>query len=122
MALLDVTEVLFDPDFADKITGTRVMQTVNGSGLATATTAALSFTGVVTQDDGDVMQRMPDGEMVAGSITIHTVFRLSAGGVNENADIVTWQGRNYTVKQIADYSNFGAGFIAAQCELIPVTG
>jgi hypothetical protein len=122
MALLDVTEVLFDPDFADTITCIREMQTVNGSGLASTTPTPSTFTGVVTQDDGDVMQRMPDGEMVSGSITIHTVFRLSAGGPGQNADIVTWQGRNYTVKTISDYSNFGAGFIAANCELIPVTG
>lgn len=122
MALLDVTEVLFDPDFADTITCIREMQNVGGNGLASSTTTTSNFTGVVTQEDGDVMQRMPDGEMVSGSITIHTVFRLSAGGPDQNADIVTWQGRQYTVKMISDYSNFGAGFIAASCDLIPVTG
>lgn len=122
MALLDVTEVLFDPDFADPLTCTRSIQDVDSRGLATATTKSIPFTGVVTQGDGDIMRRLPDGEMVSGSITVHTVFRLSAGGVDENADIVTWRGRNYTVKMTSDYSNYGAGFIAANCELIPVTG
>ena len=40
------------------------------------------------------------------------------GGEGLDADIVTWNGRRYTVVTVDDYSRYGAGFTCATCRLL----
>lgn len=124
MALLDVTEVLLDPDFMDMgLVCKRSTQTVGDNGRATNAQSSTPFAGVVTSDKGDILERIAGGERKKGSITIHTMFRLTAGdGEDIIADVVTWQGRDYTVAHVNDYSHFGSGFVAASCDLLPLAG
>ncbi|MFJ4349463.1 hypothetical protein ACIPZ5_01030 [Pseudomonas sp. NPDC089428] len=124
MALLDVTEVLLDPDFMDMgLVCKRSTQTVGDNGRATNAQSSMPFAGVVTSDKGDILERIAGGERKKGSITIHTLFRLTAGdGEDIIADVVTWQGRDYTVANVNDYSHFGRGFVAASCDLLPLAG
>ncbi|PIK75263.1 hypothetical protein [Pseudomonas sp. 382] len=124
MALLDVTEVLLDPDFMDMgLVCKRSTQTVGDNGRATNAQSSTTFAGVVTSDKGDILERIAGGERKKGSITIHTMFRLTAGDGDEIiADVVTWQGRDYTVANVNNYSHFGRGFVAASCDLLPLSG
>lgn len=123
MALLDVSEVLLDPDFLDTgLVCQRSAQTIGGNGRATNTTTSTPFAGVVTSDKGDLLERLAGGERKKGSITIHTRFALSAGGLDQSADIVTWRGRDYTVSNVNDYAHFGRGFYVATCDLLPLAG
>lgn len=124
MAQLDVTEVLLDPDFMDTgLVCKRSAQDVGNNGRAANTVTSIPFAGVVTSDKGDILERLAGGERKKGSITIHTMFLLTAGsGEDSIADIVTWQGRDYTVASVNDYSHFGRGFVAASCDLLPLAG
>ena len=124
MALLDVTEVLLDPDFMDTgLVCNRMAQTIDEDGFATNTATAHRFAAVVTSDKGDLLHRNADGSRIAGSITLHTMFRLSDGSTGQDADEVVWQGRTYTVVNVNDYSHFGRGFVCATCDLkTPFTG
>lgn len=123
MALLDVTEVLLDPDFIDMgIVCERNVQTVGSNGRAVNTPTEIIFCGVVTSDSGDILERIQAAERIKGSITIHTKFSLNDGSVGFSADIVRWQGRRYTVSNVNDYSHFGPGFVCASCDLIPLSG
>lgn len=123
MARLDVTEILTDPDFADTgLICDRSTQTVGTDGIAVNNTKSIRFTGVVTSDQGDVLERMPGVERITGSITIHSRFLLKDGSPGQTADVVRWQGRRYTVSNVNDYSHFGRGFIVASCDLIPLAG
>ncbi|WP_248322031.1 hypothetical protein [Caballeronia sp. Sq4a] len=123
MPLLDVSDLLTDPDFVDtSLTCTRSAQTVGDDGMAVNAPTVTPFSGVVTNDSGDQLRRRPDGTMIEGSITIHTRFQLIDGKTGFDADIVTWQGRQYTVVNVRDWSTYGRGFVAAQCELMPFSG
>ena len=123
MPFLDVSEVLNDPEIADTgLICTRRVQTVSASGLASDAATNFPFTGVVTQAGGDVLERLAGGSHITGSITIHTTFFLRDGAAGGDADLVTWHGRQYTVTDVGDYSNFGAGFVGARCELVPLSG
>lgn len=123
MAQLDVTDVLDDPDFVDVgIVCVRNMQTMGTDGLAVNSSRRHYFDGVVISDSGDMLQRLPDGERVKGSITIFTKFTLMDGCKNATADVVCWRGANYTVSSVSDYSNFATGFVKANCDLIPLAG
>lgn len=120
MALLDVSDVLTDPDFSDALTVYRSTIAVGDNGRTTKTTAALPIVGVVTQGGGDILDRTGDAEKIRGSITVHTMFILSAGGGGIDADELDWQGRRYVVDNVSDWSNYGAGFSSAGCTLKPM--
>lgn len=123
MALLDVSEVLLDPDFMDTgLICTRSTQDVNDDGRTVLATTNTQFAGVVTSDKGDILERLAGAERKTGSITIHTIFRLVAGEGDVTADVVTWRGKDYTVSNVNDYSHFGRGFICATCDLKPLKG
>ena len=123
MALLDVSEVLLDPDFMDTgLACQRQVLVVGNDGRTTSTQTNIAFAGVVTSDKGDILERLAGAERKKGSITIHTIFPLTAGDGDTTADIVTWRGKTYTVSNVNDYAHFGRGFICATCDLLPLAG
>lgn len=122
MPFLDVTEVLLDPDFFDSLVCTRNVQTVGDDGLAANVDTDTPFIGVVTSDSGDVLVRLATGSRVKGSILVVTKFRLLEGAPGIDADVVTWDGSRYTVTTVNNYSRYGAGFVEAYCDLIPIQG
>jgi len=123
MALLDVSEIVLDPDFADAIVCKRRSQTIGTNGRATnAAPVETTFYGVVTEYDGDILERMEIGDKIKGSITIHSKFPLIEGAPGQTADIIAFRGREYTVARVENYSHFGAGFTAARCDLLPLSG
>lgn len=118
MTFLDVTEVLLDPDLMDTgLVCNRMTQTVDDRGWAHNEATSFPFAAVVTSDKGDILHRNADGSRIIGSITVHTMFRLSDGSASQDADEVVWQGRTYTVVNVNDYSHFGRGFVCATCDL-----
>lgn len=119
MPLLDVSDVLFDPDFADTATITRTVVTVDpatGRTIEATTTTPISV--VVTSDKGRNLQRNPEAAISEGSIIIHSTFTLTEGGNGVDADIIDWNGRKWTVVTVDDYSRYGAGFTCAMCRLL----
>ncbi|MEE3504837.1 hypothetical protein QN399_00920 [Pseudomonas sp. 10C3] len=123
MALLDVTDVLLDPDFMDMgLACVRTTETVGDNGRPTTTTVRSVFAGVITSDSGDILERLAGGERKKGSITIHTIFQLTSGFDNVTADTVTWRGNEYVVSNVNDYAHFGRGFVSATCDLKPLAG
>lgn len=117
MPLLDVSDILLDPDFADlALTVTRNAQVVGDNGRAVVSARSQRFGGVVTQDAGTVFERFPDAARVTGSILIHTTFKLRVAGDEYDADIVTdADGARFTVTAIRNYARYGAGFVVALC-------
>ncbi|EPB9884024.1 head-tail adaptor [Yersinia enterocolitica] len=123
MPNLDVTDVLFDPDFCDmSLRVKRNLQTVDADGFATNTVAEKGFAGVVTVDRSLESRRMMSGNVIGGAILIVTTERLTQGQTGRDADIVTYQNRDYRVSFVDPYTAYGAGFVQAHCELLPFDG
>lgn len=123
MPNIDVTDVLFDPDFCDmSLVVKRNVQTVDVDGFATNTVTEKGFAGVVTVDRSLESRRMMSGNVIGGAILIVTVERLTQGQTGRDADIVTYQNRDYRVTFVDPYTAYGAGFVQAHCELLPFDG
>lgn len=123
MPLLDVTDVLLDPDFLDTSpVAQRNAQTVGDDGMAVNTTTEIPFAGVITSLNGSVLQRVAEGSHVTDTITIHTPFKLIAGQAGLDADVVVWSGLHWTVTNVNSYSQYGRGFVAATCTMKELTG
>lgn len=119
MPVLDVSDVLADPMFADAATVVRAAVTVDPlTGRRVETTTETAISVVVTSDKGRNLQRNPEAAISTGSILMHSTFRFTEGGGGLDADIVTWNGRRYTVVTVDDYSRYGAGFTCATCRLL----
>lgn len=123
MALLDVTDVLFDPDFVDYgLVCERSAVKVGEDGIARTVTERIDFCAVVTPDSGDILERLEEGERIKGRITVHSHFELRDGAEGGTADIIEWRGKRYTVSNVSTLVNFGRGFVCASCDVIPYTG
>lgn len=123
MPTLDVTDVLFDPDFCDfNLWVTRRVQTVDEDGIGSDSEVKKQFAGVVTVDRSLENRRMQAGQVISGAILIVTTERLTQGQTGCDADIVTYQGRDYRVTFVDPYTAYGAGFVQAHCELMPFDG
>ena len=124
MPLLDVSDILGDPDFAQApgaIVLTRSTLTVDGHGRGQRTQIAQPIPGVITSDSGDILDVIAEGKRIRGSSTLHTTFPLTAGDGATDADEIEWQARRYVVTGVNDYSTFGGGFVSATCELKQVS-
>ncbi|MGL9723974.1 head-tail adaptor [Sodalis sp. (in: enterobacteria)] len=123
MPNLDVTDVLFDPDFCDPhLVLTRRFQQTDADGITTSVEKKFGFSGVVTVDRSLENRRMQAGQVIGGAILVVTTERLSNGETGRDADIVTYQNRDYRVSFVDPYTAYGAGFVQAHCELLPFDG
>lgn len=123
MPTLDVTDVLFDPDFCDPTLNFIRRETIiDEDGFVTTKEKTTSFSGVVTVDSSLEAQIRISGQLVSGRILIVTTTRLIAGETEKIGDIVTYQNRQYLVKFVDPYTAYGAGFVQAHCELMPFDG
>lgn len=123
MPMLDVTEVLTDPDFCDtSLVCHRQIQTRDEYNFPVNTPQDIPFSGVVTVDRSLEAKRMAAGQNINGAILIVTQFRLTQGQPGYDADVVTYSGREYRVTFVDPYTRYGAGFVQAHCELMDFDG
>ena len=117
---LDVTDVLDDPDFKVQLVRIRTVESINEHGRAVFEPVETPFWGVVTQMGASaVTHRDTDATFVSDSIAVTTTTELIGSNQTANADIVVYQGKQYTVMNVRDNSNWGAGFYRADCSAIP---
>ncbi|MBS0893959.1 head-tail adaptor [Tatumella sp. JGM130] len=123
MPTLDVSDVLLSPEFLDtSLVCSRSAQSTDADGFTTNSTSQLPFAGVVTVDKSLENARMEAGQVVRGAILVITRFILTEGTSTNDADVVTYRGRDYRVSFVDYYTEYGAGFVQAHCELLPFDG
>lgn len=116
MALLDVSDVLLDPDFTDIFAVRRRMETVNSSGRSVVTERIFpNLIGVITAGSPSDLDRREDYQNMSRSLVIVCQFPLRGETTNYQPDIVVWKGSNYLVKHVDLYPQFGKGFYQAEC-------
>lgn len=121
MPQLDVTDLLFDQDLADTFSVQRRQQAVNSWGeTTTSVTVFEDLSGAVYPTGNNSLVKQAAFETQAETITVVTTFRLR--GVSQDSsqqaflpDLVLWQGNQYLVSMVNDYSQYGQGFIQAEC-------
>lgn len=115
--LLDVSDVLDDPDFLDttlRLKPTAI--TVGNDGLAEGTAGWIAFAGVVIPDGGTDLIQLGEGDEVQGDITIYTRQPLTTGDADRGADTVFWDGAPYVVINAQPW-RYGSGYFRAVCKL-----
>lgn len=116
MALLDVSDVLDDPDFHTTIVVNRRAVVTASDGRAVASPVTVTTIGVVVPDGGVDLIQNAEGESVTGDITIYTRFALTQGDAQFGPDAVVWNGAEYRVIQSQNWL-FGSGYTKAVLKL-----
>lgn len=115
MALLDVTDVLFDPDLTDTFTVERRVETVGSNGRSTTSVTAFSGLGVVTSAGPNDLARLDDSQRMGRVISIVTAANLRGAVNGYQPDVIQWRGNRFVIATIDNYPQFGSGFTQAIC-------
>ncbi|KAA6459630.1 phage head-tail adapter protein [Acidobacteria bacterium AB60] len=121
MPLLNFTNVILSPMLSDSFSVIRRQQTVGNNGRASYTsTTTAGVGGVVYPSNKNDLERFPNLQVTAKTITVITTFALrgesEVAGTDFSPDIVQWHGDNFLVAALEDYSAYGPGFVLAICQ------
>lgn len=121
MPLIDVTDVLLDPEIAgETFRVIRRQETVNSLGRSVHTLIRYWATGSVTPTGDNSLIREVAFQTQNKTIKVITTFELRGEGKDRagnhyQPDIVVWNHDAFLVKTINDWSRYGAGMIEADC-------
>ena len=126
MPMMDVSVALTNPYTLDFFMVKRRLETVSSSGYSTTSENVTDVVrGVVHPAGKQDLERLPEDQRQAKTIAVITRFALRGSsqqnGQNYQPDLVVWQGNNFVVVDIEDYSQYGPGFIRALCSLTDMT-
>lgn len=118
MALIDVSDLLTDPDFTTSVTLIRRSSVVDLHGENVLTEVQSTIIAVVQGANTETIQKMPEGALLGDLITVYYAGELTAESAVGYSDIIVYRGRRYEVFEVPeDYMNHGAGWTMANCKL-----
>lgn len=123
MPNLDLTDLTFDPDFAERLTIIRRFQDTSEDGIVDTQDRKVRPLpmGVVLPQNDSPMVRGPDQQHLPRLIQIHTKFALRGPSDDWQPDKIIWKGGEYVVNKVQDYSSFGRGIIQADASSVSAT-
>lgn len=115
MSRIDVTEVLTDPDFVDKIQLITRVPSVNSLGENKLKEATKDSVGSVQPASGRAIARLPDALRVANVSSFWYKGKIVASMPGRYTDILVFQGQRYQVQTVLDWSSWGTGWCEGTC-------
>jgi hypothetical protein len=126
---IDVTDVLIDSDVAGtSFTVIRRQEVVGQNGVAVVTPHVINNVLGSVQASGDnSLIREDTLDAQTKTLRVVTQFRLRGVSAGPSAsgykpDVILWNGDHFEVRMIEDWSQFGGGFIDAECVEIDYVG
>ena len=118
MARINVTRVLRNRNFCKTLNVTRRASTVTEQGLTAIVETTLTPLGVVVAGSVPPFVQDTDYQHARNTITVYTQERLLDPALSHQPDIVNESGNRYIVRRVYDWSTWGSGWYAAECELL----
>jgi galactose-6-phosphate isomerase len=116
MPFLDVTDLLHDPEIAgETFQVVRRPESVNPFGETVIINQIYAGIGQISTTPPTNLMRMEAYTSTEKTIYIITDFKLTLPAAGYQADLVKWKNDYYMVNRLEDYSQYGAGFVAAAC-------
>lgn len=116
MALIDVADLIIDPDFSSAFVQIKRAATIDDKGRMNLTETSFNRIGVVQDINNDNLRRFPEAADFIDGITVWCQSQLEAESLNGYCDVIVWNGQRYLVKIIdQNFMNFGSGWTSAIC-------
>lgn len=122
MPTIDMSDIINDPDLNELVVLIRRVETIGTNGRNAITETLYNIGAVVTPGTQPGFLRTPDGQALPNTITVHTTSILQGPALGMQPDIIQWNGVNYVVRVIYDFSSYGSGFSSAMCEAVSLVG
>jgi hypothetical protein len=115
MALINVTELLHDPDFIDQIKLVTRKPSVNSLGENTLEEISIDTIGSVQPASGHAIQRLPEALRVANISSFWFKGKIIASEPGKYSSILVFKGARFQVQTVMDWSNWGEGWSEGTC-------
>ena len=119
MPLLDLSELMDDPDFSHSFEVVRERVTANDRGRPDVAQESFPAVGSIQPAPASSTENLPEGTILGGAIDIYTRFILTDGSLDDDliADTVIYKNIRFTVMSVSDYSDWGQGWVKATAVL-----
>jgi hypothetical protein len=107
--MINVGELLTDPDFAQAFTIKRSSGAF-GLGGFLATTSNVRGAGVITVATEEDLMQVPEGDRVTGSMMFYSrkpIYATRAGSAAGLSDLIAWRGQTYRIAKVFPYQDYG---------------
>jgi hypothetical protein len=115
--MIDISELVTDPDFAQDFDVIRYTGAFASEGVYTQTPGApLRLTGSIQPASAkDTVQFQREGERLGNMITVFCDQELQASDAKgQNSDVIVWRGSQYRVVQCRPWVDFGYWQVMAE--------
>lgn len=115
MALVDVTELLGDPDFVATMQQISRTYRVDIYGKNVMTESIIQTVGSIQPISGRDLQKLPEMYRAVNVMTFWLKGTIVASEPGKYSDILVFKGRRFQVLSIYDWSSWGAGWSEGAC-------
>jgi len=115
MALIDVSDLLLDPDFVNQVSLVHRTSTVGTNGKNTLVENTVQTIGSVQPAPAKDIQRLPDALRMSDVRKFWIKAEILADGSSQYPDIIVFQGKRFQVINTEPWLNYGAGWNAGLC-------
>lgn len=115
MALIDVTELLSDPDFIDPVSIVSRTPIINNFGENTLNETSIQTVGSVQPASGKALQRLPQDLQISDMSSFWVKAEIAVNEPGKYTDVLVFKSRRYQVVTVFQWSNWGAGYSEGLC-------
>jgi galactose-6-phosphate isomerase len=115
LGTIDVTDLLCDPDFVDRMVLIHRTPTVSAAGENSLAESSEKTWGSVQPISGKTLQRLPDGLRVANVKSFWIKGVIVADAKGKYSDVIVSRGVRYNVTFVFDWTNWGSGWSEGTC-------
>lgn len=115
MGQIDVSDILCDPDFTDKLCLIDRCTSVNGRGENVLAETKLDTIGSVQPASGKTIQRLPEALRVGNVSSFWMKGKITVSAPGKYTSIIVFKGRRYQIQMVFDWTNWGLGWCEGTC-------
>jgi hypothetical protein len=105
--VIDVSEVITDPDFAQPFSILRTTGSFGEGGWIPNASTSIPTYGVITVANEKELDQIPEGDRIKGAMIFHTVTEIRTTNVGGISDQIEWNGDLYKIYQVAPWKDYG---------------
>jgi hypothetical protein len=115
VGLIDVADILCDPDFTDALTLINRTSSVSGLGENVIKETPVCTFGSVQPASGKTIQRLPEALRVGNVSSFWLKGKITVSEPGKYTSVIAFQGRRYQIQMVFDYTNWGQGWCEGTC-------
>lgn len=115
MALIDVSELMVDPDFVDKMVLVTRVSKVNNLGQNVLTEAFENSFGSIQPASGQTLERLPEAMRNVNMVSFWFKGKIIATAAGKYSSLLIFKGSRFNVKTVFDWTNWGEGWSEGLC-------